>query len=204
MKIVKLIKGFYIVLFVILSLQSCEKKNKNTTIIPPVSEEKTEKEIVQQEYRNPDFDFLEKYPFKTIPLVDSTNFDTFKMKNQLTEKQVQFLKLKNILSDTFEETEEFTINYRLQLSENFHTIVISYFHGEMELYSMLINYDLNYNIIDYKIIASDEIAESAFRTTSEITKNNLIIKDINYYQESPEVTIITYKLTKTGTIEIKR
>ena len=69
---------------------------------------------------------------------------------------------------------KFFLSYKLEFSDTFYTIIINVFKGEHELETILINYSLDEKMIDYKIIAYDEIAESQSRKFSKIDKMGCI------------------------------
>lgn len=143
---------------------------------------------------NNQLSFLENYEFKSTPLKDSTNFNNFKSNNLLLKEQVELLQL----NKKTKEGVSFKINYRINLSDRFHTIVISYKLGDNELYTVLINYDENYKIIDSIEIAFDEIAESFLRKESKITKSEIKIKDCDSSSGETKFKISIYKIQPNG------
>ena len=144
------------------------------------------------------FLFLNKYKFKDTPLKDTTNFDNFKSNNLLSKEQIKTLQL----NKKIKEGERFIINYRLKLSDKFHTIVITYQLGDNQLYTVLFNYDLNYKIIDCVDIAFDEIAESFLRKESDISKSEIKIKDIDSSSGEPQIKLIVCKIQENGKLLI--
>ena len=107
---------------------------------------------------------------------ENTNFDNYKESKYLSKKIIAFLKLQSIIKNHFELwSKHVWIHKRILLSENFYTLVICYYNSGNELFTILINYDFSYNIIGYKEIAYDEIAESCIRIESLIKKNSLTI-----------------------------
>ena len=65
--------------------------------------------------------------------------------------------------------------------------------------STLINYSLNGELIDYKTISYDEIAEGWSRTESKIEKDKLTITDILWVDEKQE-EITYFKIASNGKI----
>ena len=122
------------------------------------------------------FQFLEKYPVKALPLTDSTNFDNYKNTKTLTTEQSKLLKLSKIESG---KDVTFRINYRLNISPNFKSLVVSYYPNEQELFTVLINYTNSFDIVDFKTIAYDEIAESFMKTESQISIDKIEVKERN-------------------------
>jgi hypothetical protein len=149
-----------------------------------------------------EYSFLNKYRTATTPIVDTTNFDNHRIINLLTEKQITLLSLTKVLNIQQDSCEELKVgvNYLLDLSPNFKTIVFYYYPNEHEIYSVLVNYDSAYKMIDFKTIAMDEIAESFFRTVSRIEKNRITITNFKYFNETIEETEIV-NITEHGEIK---
>ena len=137
--------------------------------------------------------------YKSLPLVDSTNFDNYLhhqgIKNDLFFKKIAFKKDQP-------EIENSRLRYQLDFSERFQSVVISYYQGEHELFTTLINIGKNDQIIDQLDIAYDEIAESAFRKTSSITQNKIVVEDWNYMTDEPTRTVTTYQISKEGKFKL--
>ena len=138
-------------------------------------------------------------PKKNLPLVDSTNFDNYNhrqgIKNDLFFKKIAFKKDQS-------EIENSRSRYQLDFSERFQSVVISYYLGEHELFTTLIIIGKNDQIIDQLDIAYDEIAESAFRKTSSITQNKIVVEDWNYMTDEPTRTVTTYQISKEGKFKL--
>ena len=81
-------------------------------------------------------------------------------------------------------------------------MVISYYQGEHELFTTLLNIGKNDQIIDQLNIAYDEIAESAFRKTSSIDQNRIVVEDWNYMTDEPTKTLTTYRISKEGKFKL--
>lgn len=189
-----------LILAVIFSTIGCQEKaplgqsssnetkiSKDTVTV--IQENNTDKRINNQ---FPDL------PNKNLPLVDSTNFDNYnhnlEIKNDLFFKKIKFKKDQP-------EIENSRLRYQVHFSEKFQSVVISYYQGEHELFTTLVNIDENDQIIDQLEIAYDEIAESAFRKRSSITQNKIVVEDWNYMNE-PIKTITTYQISKAGKFKL--
>ena len=137
--------------------------------------------------------------YKSLPLVDSTNFDNYnhrqEIKNDLFFKKIAFKKDQP-------EIENSRLRYQLDFSERFQSVVISYYQGEHELFTTLINIGKNDQIIDQLDIAYDEIAESAFRKTSFVDQNKIIVEDWNYMTDEPTRTVTAYQISKEGKFKL--
>jgi len=133
-----------------------------------------------------DYSFVRSYVLSLLPHIDSTNFDNHKAVKFLTKRQIELLKLDKVFRKEYIDFDQskIGINYILNLSENYTTIVIFFYFSEMELSSTLINYDKEFDIIDFKTVAMDEIAESIFRTESLIEKNKITITNFKFFNET--------------------
>ena len=148
-------------------------------------------------------DLFKKIEFRAIPTIDSTNFDNFN-KNEFFNKSVlKQLQIKKIYPDIDSEKIGIKVgaSYKINLSDNFYSIVIFALVGEHEIESTLINYSLDYKLIDHIKISYDEIAEGAFRKECRIEKNKLKISNITWFDKKEE-EILHYEITKTGKIKI--
>ena len=92
----------------------------------------------------PELDFLKKLKIMPLPYRDSTNFDNHTDKPQMRQTEIEQLKLKSKIPDGF----GFTLNHKLNISSQFHAVAVSYQLSDETLYTALITYDKNYNIID--------------------------------------------------------
>jgi len=139
---------------------------------------------------------------KRIPLIDDTNFDNFIERDFYDAKTRETLQLKKIYPNFDKEGYGYKTmpSYKIKISNAFHSIILTTFKGDHEMESVLINYDLNGNIIDYRVIAYDEIAESASRTESKIEKSKLTISDIIWFDEKKE-EITEYIIEENGKVE---
>ena len=193
-----------LILAVIFSTTGCQEKSssiksssnetkilKDTVTV--IQENNTDERINNNNNRFPDL------PNKSFPLVDSTNFDNYNqqigIKNDLFFKKIQFKKDQP-------EIENSRLRYQVHFSEKFQSVVISYYQGEHELLTTLVNLDENDQIIDQLDIAYDEIAESAFRKMSSITQNKIVVEDWNHMNAEPIKTITTYQISQEGKFKL--
>ncbi len=147
------------------------------------------------------FQFIEKYSIKTLPLTDSTNFDNYIDAPTLTKEQSKLLKLEKIEQD---KDVAFRINYRLNLSPNFKSLVLSYYPNEQVLITVLINFTNSYEIVDFKVIAYDEIAESWMRTESKISTDKIEVTERDESSGRPEIKITKFEIDKVGKFKASR
>ncbi|WP_435314094.1 SH3 domain-containing protein [Cellulophaga fucicola] len=138
---------------------------------------------------------------RTLPTLDTTNFDNFSQDNFYNKEAIAVLQLQKIFPNYFKEgyNNKSIASYRLEFSKNFYSLVIITYKGDHEMESTLINYSLNGELIDYKTISYDEIAEGWSRTESKIEKDKLTITDILWVDEKQE-EITYFKIASNGKI----
>ena len=130
---------------------------------------------------------------------ENTNFDNFYDKKgnakyeSISEKDILLLNI-----DSMGDRKIYA-KHTLNLSSAFTTVIFSY-ESEMELNTILVNYDLKGEKVASLEVAYDEIAESAFRTESIISKNSIITVNANYFDDPPSYTTNTYKIESNGKI----
>lgn len=186
------------VIFVATGCQEKSPKNQSSS-----TETKTLKDTVtiikEKNIHNTINNQFQDVPNKSLPLVDSTNFDNYNhqqgIKNDLFFKKIAFKKDQP-------EIENSRLRYQLDFSERFQSVVVSYYQGEHELFTTLINIGKNDQIIDQLDIAYDEIAESAFRKTSSIDQNKIVVEDWNYMTDKPTRTVTIYEISKEGKFKL--
>lgn len=153
-----------------------------------------------------------KFPFREMPLIDSTNFDNIKKVNQLNTSDIEKLQLKELYSDMDSENSNYVFypSYKLDFGD-FKSIVVNVFKGEHELESVLIIYDSDGKLIKLSnsedgkplvnsvVLAYDEIAEGWSRKTSKIA--NYYITAVHVlYTEPPQIDTLQYHVNRFGEI----
>ena len=194
-------KRYLLISAVIFSTTGCqEKSSKNQVSFKDINIVKDTLAVIKE--KNIDDTINKKFPDlpnKSFPLIDSTNFDNYNrnlgIKNDLFFKKIQFRKDQP-------EIQNSRLRYQLHFSEKFQSVVISYYQGEHELFTTLVNIGENDQIIDQLDIAYDEIAESAFRKTSSINQNKIVVEDWNYINDEPIKTITTYQISQEGKFKL--
>ncbi len=192
----KRIKLNYLLLIVIgfsICIISCDSRGKKN--LTPINTENTKKISTYVST------FLEKYSFKDIPLTDSTNFDNFQNTVGLTKDQMLLLKLDQICSPNSPDRIKAFVDYRLNLSTKYRSIVITFSPVEEILTTVLANYDLVYNLIDFKQIAYDEIFDRWSQTLTEIKENKLFVTNIDYSTGKPLKKLIIFTIDEEGKIK---
>ena len=157
-----------------------------------------------QESQN-DFSFLDEYKMMETPFLDSTNFDNHKADKLLTKRQIKRLGLDQVLKiDPYAyENSKIGVNYILDLSQDFKSIVFYYYFFDHEMSSILVNYSSDFKVIDHKMVAMDEIAESILRTESLIEKDKITITNYQFLNETFKETEIV-KIQADGKIKTRR
>lgn len=150
------------------------------------------------------YPFIEKHPVKEVPLIDSTSFSNHKSGELLTRKQMRNLDLYTVLGrkDLKDEKAKIGISYLPKLSNNFTSIVYYFYSDDNILQSILVNYDTNFKLIDYQMVAFDEIADGFLRATSTINKDQIILKEYNS-NISNEPTELVFSISSEGKITRK-
>ncbi len=164
---------------------------------------------------------INKIKEKKVPLIDSTNFDNFKSTDFYNAEQLKVLQIKKIYPEIDNEIEYESTNkdgkppytyystkddfkvassYKLNISDKFTTIILTTYKGEHEIESSIINYDLKGNLIDFKVISYDEIAEGAFRIETKIEQTKLTISNIVWFDGRVEEKE-EFKIDQNGKIK---
>ncbi len=139
-------------------------------------EKQDEKQVegaIEQVEKPIDFkDVINALKERKLPVVDTTNFDDFIDVADFKSIDSHALKIETIYPDFYQEKSKYKAvsSYKVTLSQNFYTVVVTYKLGEYEMESTLINYDLKGNVIDYQRIVYDEIAEGLTQIKSRISE----------------------------------
>lgn len=182
-------------------LITCSLKAKNSKVAVYHIQETIEnlvedaKSASPKEKRNTNFgDVIKNIKEKPLPLTENTNFDDFIEAEDYKEVDVKSLKLLEIYPNFHKEGYGFRAIrcYKIAFSKAFYSVVVTLLKGDNEMESVLINYGLNGNIVDSKVISYDEIAESVFKIESRIEQNKLTISNIADMEErSEDITVFT-------------
>ncbi|MGJ8684216.1 MAG: hypothetical protein ACSHWW_06315 [Nonlabens sp.] len=145
---------------------------------------------------------LKSTPSQRLPINDQTSFDNRVTGNFLTKKELNTLQLGKIYPNLYTAGYSYKsrISYRLDISQEFETLVVTTQQGDYELETVLINYDLKGKYIDHKVISYDEIADGSNTYQSSIDENYIITKTSIHYKkhkEEPEF----YKIDDNGIIK---
>lgn len=136
-------------------------------------------------------------PLQGFPIIDSTNFDNFE---PMGKPKMNFL-LKIKAFTKRDDISDIALNYRIPPPGKFTSLVLTYKLGEHELVTSWLTLDERNTIIDKLDIAYDEIAESAFRTTSFIDQDSIWVSHWNYMGDVPLEEKEIYFLQSNGKFE---
>jgi hypothetical protein len=149
--------------------------------------------------------FLDDLPTKELPYIESTNCSirNNELRPILNETQIKTLGLKKlfagrdlIYSDPrLAFADSVSMRYRLNLSDKFKTVVLSCY--DWRVYTILINYKNEFDVIDFELIAFDFVDERNFRISSIINKDKLEITQTKGLDDS---TTTIYKIEPDGII----
>ena len=147
-----------ILLFVTICFIACNTKAKT-------EDNKTESDSPQKLS-----EMWEIFPLKKQPVIDTTNFDNIIKSKEFKKEEIKILKLNKVYPEIEKRNSNFKVypSYKLDLSDQYYTLIINIYKGEHELEALLVNYSKDERIISYKVISYDEIAEGWSRKYSEI------------------------------------
>ena len=98
--------------------------------------------------QNSSYDFLKAYPVKTPDVLDSVRTNDPRPTLFLTDQQKKALHLDQIFQNDSAGLASVYLAFQVKLPYSFHSIVFRYFHGENEIFSILVNYSENYQVVD--------------------------------------------------------
>ena len=184
-----------ILLFLSIGLVSC-----NSTVKTEDKKETIIKSELNSAYKLSEI--WKTLPLKNLPLIDSTNFESIKDVKEFNNEQIKSLQISVIYPKLYEEGNSYKIKpaYKINLSKEFYTVAAYIFKGEQELETILINYNSsNENLIDFKTITYDEIAEGWSRKYSKINNNVITIID-EFYGDNKQIDTTKFHINRFGEI----
>ncbi|MFK8301185.1 hypothetical protein ACI762_10780 [Capnocytophaga canimorsus] len=135
------------------------------------------------------------FPTVSFPKKEQTNADNYDLLPALSANQARLL-----LSGLFPDAENFKRVYSVPFSDDFTSVAVAFQQGEHEFSTILFNLDKNNQIIDYLLIAYDEIAESAVFTESVLNKDSIVVRK-EFYEN---VITFTYEISPKGEFVLKK
>lgn len=143
------------------------------------------------------YSFVNEYPVKQLPLIDSTNFNNHIEGKLLSKEEQKLLKLPSVFEDQLnDEKAKIGISYLPKISDEFQSIVFYFYPNSKEVISMLVNYDKDFAIINSQVLAYDEIIDGMLKTTSKLDKNKIELTE--YISETPST--LYFKISNNGDI----
>ncbi len=187
--------------------QNAKEKQTTTTDSVAVQKDSTTQEatdmVVEETATSPTFEkSIASTEVRSLPQMEITSFDSFIEAEDYKHVDAKALKLEQIYPDfnTVGYNYKAIASYRIQLSTDFHTVVVTIRKGDHEMESILINYSPEGTILAHQVVAYDEIAEGLSRTMSRISQEKLSVHHI-YWDTSKEIEETVYRLLPDGTFE---
>ncbi|MBN2867345.1 MAG: hypothetical protein JXK08_01625 [Flavobacteriaceae bacterium] len=139
---------------------------------------------------------------KELPIIETASFDSFIEPEDYKIIDINTLKLPEIYAYYLKEgdTLEAINAYRVNLSDQFYSLVITYKKNDYTMITLLVNYGLDEQVIDHQIIAYDDIINGDFKKESKIIQNHLIVNEI-FLRDINQVEEVHYNITYNGYIE---
>jgi len=199
-------KCIYIVILIL--FMSCVKKKEQKKVTPVKVQDTVELIEVKKSVpitvdTNTFLEEINKTKARELPIFEKTNFDSFIEPEDYKDVNIKAFKLLELYPNFYKDTHGFRAiaAYRISISENFYSVVVTIQKGDNEMESRLINYDLDGNIIDSKVVAYDEIAEGMSMIHSKIEQDIITIDNILWIDEK-EVQTELFKIKISGKIEL--
>ncbi|WP_111672798.1 PA3715 family protein [Algoriphagus litoralis] len=139
---------------------------------------------------------------KKVPHLEATNFDSFIDEDDYKEIDFKAYKLDQIYPDFDAAGHNYKAiaKFAVPLSDDFHSVVMTVLKSELEMESVLINYDKGGVIIDHQVVSYDEIAEGMSQVVSRISEGNLTVNHI-FWSDNKKVEEVTFEILYDGKIE---
>lgn len=189
----------YIVILFIIFISCKENKVENSNTFEVKNET-----IVEEAQEKPTFisEFF-KLPLKKLPLSESTSFDSFIEVDDIKNINPEVFSLPLVYKNWYEKENNFKAisGYRVNFSKDFHSAILTVKKGDHEMETTLINYNLEGKIIDFKLIAYDEIAEGISQKTATLEKNFVTIIDKTDLEETV-IQISKFHINASGEFNI--
>ncbi|MCB0840146.1 MAG: hypothetical protein KDE26_27425 [Bacteroidetes bacterium] len=129
--------------------------------------------------QNSSYDFLKAYPVKTPDVLDSVRTNDPRPTLFLTDQQKKALHLDQIFQNDSAGLASVYLAFQVKLPYSFHSIVFRYFHGENEIFSILVNYSENYQVVDQQQLSFHNDQRNNFKGEGTILKDRIIIYQHN-------------------------
>ena len=128
--------------------------------------------------QKPSYEFLDEYNFKEVPLKDTVLLNEQSQIKPLLIQHKLWLKLGKVLPEDNLMKIKVGVAYRLNLSDHFKTLVFRYYHKVKQgMFSVLVNYTPEYDLIDYKLLSYRMVDTMARIGEAKIERNFLSIME---------------------------
>ena len=142
--------------------------------------------------------------YLSLPISYSNNVESSSNLRALHPNEIIFLQLNDekIIPNFNMETSLISLENKINLSNNFYSIIARSIPNENEIHSILLNFTKNLELIEAKLIAYDEVAESCFKIEAIIDYQNIHIYHFdNCYQN--KLDTLSYSINCEGKFEPK-
>jgi len=142
---------------------------------------------------------------RALPIIDATTFDNFIDEDDVNPIDDHALKIETLYPDFYKERAKYRAmaSYKVTLSPNFHSVVVTYQLGEREMESSLINYDTDGNILDHQLIAYDEVADGNIFDNQSTAKDEIAYGLTRIKSRLSESAITTHHISWDSIKEIE-
>ena len=202
LSVIKKMKNKISILFILLifGFSACDSKvetKKETT----KNEELAEALVTKINSPNKFDELWRSLPLKRTPLTETTNFDNIKEVKEFNAEEIKLFQLSEIYPDFEKEgyNHKFLPAYKLELSDDFLTIILNVFKGDHELETVLLNYTLKDKLVAHKVLAFDGIAEGSSRKHSK-TEHSIITIFDEFYENHKQVDTTKFHINRHGEI----
>ena len=192
---------YIVVLFILFS--SC-KENKTDKVKHKGSIENKADTIVEEIKERPSFNTaFFNLQLQKLPLTENTSFDSYIDEAYVNKLNPEAFSLPLIYENWYDKGYNYMLinGYRIEISKKFYSAVLTVKKGDNEMETTLINYDLNGKVIDSKLIAYDEIAESISKTKATLEKDFVTIIDETNLEETV-VEISKFHINTSGEFNV--
>ncbi len=172
-------------------LTSCAGRNKP---------EQTSDTAENQHILTSSYEFLKDITESVPPILIDTSFDNFTDSDYLSSAQIELLNLRVL--DEGPGT-RFSVGGKINLSDTFQTYIINFLPNEHELFTALVNYDPDFLMIDFQIVAYDDIAEGFSRVYSNINPSIIEVTEVSFVHEESETILREVTVNAVGRFILK-
>lgn len=108
-----------------------------------------------------------------------------------------------LFAGLYPKAKDIRLSYVFGYSNDFDTVAITFLmDGELEIMTNLYTINKQGQMIDELLIAYDEIAESAHKTTAVLSKNDITVMEESSYQDT-HISVNQYQIDKQGRFILK-